>query len=82
MILPATIHAPRFATGIALGVVGILTGAFSNVAGLFPNLQRFMETFGVTLFACSFVRFLHLADVMSGAEGMIGSLGKFLMLFM
>jgi hypothetical protein len=82
MILPATIHAPRFATGIALGVVGILTGTFSNSAGIFPNLQRFMETFGITLFACAFVRFLHLADVMSGAEGMIGSLGKFLMLFM
>jgi hypothetical protein len=74
--------APRFATGIAMAVVGIPVAAFSNNAGLFPNLQRFMETFGVTLFACGVMRFLHLADLLSSAEGFIGSIGKFLMLFM
>lgn len=82
VLLTSALHAPRFATGIALGVVGILTGAFSNTSGFFPNLQRFMETFGVTLFAFSVVRFLHLSDVLSKAEGFIGSLGKVLMLFM
>ncbi|MCS6808281.1 MAG: hypothetical protein RML40_06655 [Bacteroidota bacterium] len=82
LILSSTLHAPRFATGIVLAIVGILTGAFSNSAGLFPNLQRFMETFGVTLFSFSIIRFLHLADALSTAEGFWGTVGKILMLFM
>lgn len=82
MLIPNLFHAPRFAAGIAMAIVGILTGSFSNTSGAFPNLQRFMETFGFSLFAFGLVRYFHLADILSTSEGFIGSLGKFLMLFM
>lgn len=82
LLIPALLHAPRYAAGIAMAIIGILTGAFSNTSGAFPNLQRFMETFGVSLFIFGLVRYFHLADILSKTEGFIGSLGKILMLFM
>ncbi|MFY7998758.1 MAG: hypothetical protein ACOVSW_09180 [Candidatus Kapaibacteriota bacterium] len=82
MLIPSLFHAPRFAAGIAMALIGIGTGAFSNSSSAFPGLQRFMETFGFSLFAFGLVRYFHFADILSKSEGFIGSLGKVLMMFM
>jgi hypothetical protein len=82
LVMPQVLHAPRFAVGIAMAVIGFLFGTTSNSAGAFPNLQRFMETFGISLAAFGLVRYFNFAGIMSGAEGFIGTLGKFLTLFM
>jgi hypothetical protein len=82
LLMPQYLHAPRFAVGIAMIVVGILFGASSNASAAFPNLQRFMETFGVSLVAFGFVRYLNIAGIMGNAEGFVGLVGKVLALFM
>lgn len=82
LLLPSLVGAPRFAVGIVMGIIGILWGTSSNGANAFPNLQRFMEVYGVSLFALGLVRYLHVADILAKSEGIIGGLGKVLMLFM
>jgi hypothetical protein len=82
LILPALTGAPRFAVGIVMGIIGILFGTSSNGANAFPGLQRFMEVFGISLFAFGLVRYFNFAGILAKSEGMIGELGKLLMLFM
>ncbi|TAE29255.1 MAG: hypothetical protein EAZ92_06620 [Candidatus Kapaibacterium sp.] len=82
ILLPALTGAPRFAVGIAMGIVGILFGTTSNGANAFPGLQRFMEVFGISLFALGLVRYFNVAGILAKGEGMIAGLGKMLMLFM
>jgi hypothetical protein len=82
LIMPGLVGAPRFAVGITMAVIGMLWGTSSNAANAYPNLQRFMETYGFSLFAFGLVRYLNLFGILGKAEGFIGTVGKFLTLFM
>ncbi len=82
LLLPALTGAPRFAVGIAMGIIGILFGTTSNGANAFPGLQRFMEVYGVSLLAFGLVRYFNFAGILAKGEGMIAGVGKLLMLFM
>jgi hypothetical protein len=82
LIMPPLVGAPRFAVGITMAIIGMLWGTASNASNAFPNLQRFMETFGFSLFAFGLVRYFNLFGILGKADGFIGSIGKFLTLFM
>jgi hypothetical protein len=82
LIMPPLVGAPRFAVGITMAIIGMLWGTSSNAANAFPNLQRFMETFGFSLLAFGLVRYFNLFGILAKADGFIGSIGKFLTLFM